>query len=372
MNGLLTGLVTVLVFGGVVLVHELGHFLAARRCGIHVEEFSIGIGPALWSRVKNGTRYSVRLLPLGGYNLFTPLDEDEDADAEDAERPQPKAELRPVLAYSGDAAFPAVLDGQDFEQASAWQRFFVTLSGAAMNFLLGFVVLLVVVCSQTVMGGTTVADFQAGAKSAATGLQVGDTILQVDGKTCRSMKSLLLRFDGSEATHRMVVLRDGEVVELPAVTVVGTVDENGVPMSATDFLVARVRKTPYRVLAETVDLFGYYSGAILGSFGQMVTGKVGVEELSGPVGVASAVSAAVQFGWREVLSLMALLTINLGIFNLLPVPALDGFKLLFLAIEGLTGYEVPPKVQGAINLAGMAMLMGLMILVTMQDIGRLL
>lgn len=84
------------------------------------------------------------------------------------------------------------------------------------------------------------------------------------------------------------------------------------------------------------------------------------------------VSAAVQFGWREVLSLMALLTINLGIFNLLPVPALDGFKLLFLAIEGLTGYEVPPKVQGAINLAGMAMLMGLMILVTMQDIGRLL
>ena len=137
MTALLTGLASLLVFGGVVLVHELGHFMAARHCGIHVEEFSIGFGPRLWSKTKNGTTYSIRLLPLGGYNLFsTPPPEDDD-EAEEGEIP-PKPPRKTAL-------FPLAVSGQKFEDATAGQRFFVTLCGALMNFVLGVVVLLVLV-----------------------------------------------------------------------------------------------------------------------------------------------------------------------------------------------------------------------------------
>ena len=120
-------------------------------------------------------------------------------------------------------------------------------------------------------------------------------------------------------------------------------------------------------------MFRYYSGgAILGGFWELFTGKAGVEELSGPIGTVSAVSQAVRYGWRDALSLMALLTINVGIFNLLPIPALDGCKLLFLLWEALTGHPVPERAQGFVNTAGMVALLWLMLLVTMQDISRFL
>ncbi|MEE1424314.1 M50 family metallopeptidase [Gemmiger sp.] len=360
MTALLTGLASLLVFGGVVLVHELGHFMAARHCGIHVEEFSIGFGPRLWAVQKNGTTYSLRLFPLGGYNLFSqPPEEDADPPAEESAPPR-KAAL-----------FPLTVSGQQFEQATAWQRFFVTLCGALMNFLLGMAVLLVLVLSQGRLGSTTVADFGENAKSAAV-LQKGDVLLQVDGKPCRTVYALSDLFDGTEKTHTMKVLRGGKVVTLPAVTVSPTLDENGRVQYATDFRVAAQPLSVHSTLAMAGELFRYYSGAILGGFWQLFTGKAGMEDLSGPIGTVSAVSQAVRYGWRDVLSLMALLTINVGIFNLLPIPALDGCKLLFLAWEGLTGHPVPLRAQSFINTAGMVALLWLMILVTMQDITRFL
>lgn len=360
MTALLTGLASLLVFGGVVLVHELGHFMAARHCGIHVEEFSIGFGPRLWSVQKNGTTYSLRLFPLGGYNLFSqPPEEDADPPAEESAPPR-KAAL-----------FPLTVSGQQFEQATAWQRFFVTLCGALMNFLLGMAVLLVLVLSQGRLGSTTVADFCENAKSAAA-LHKGDVLLQVDGKPCRTVYALSELFDGTKKTHTMKVLRGGKVVSLPAVTVSPTMDENGRVQYATDFRVAAQPLSVHSALAMAGELFRYYSGAILGGFWQLFTGRAGMEDLSGPIGTVSAVSQAVRYGWRDVLSLMALLTINVGIFNLLPIPALDGCKLLFLAWEGLTGHPVPLRAQSFINTAGMVALLWLMILVTMQDITRFL
>ncbi len=363
MTALLTGLASLLVFGGVVLVHELGHFMAARHCGIHVEEFSIGFGPRLWSKTKNGTTYSIRLLPLGGYNLFsTPPPEDDD-EAEEGEIP-PKPPRKTTL-------FPLAVSGQKFEDATAGQRFFVTLCGALMNFVLGVVVLLVLVLSQGRLGSTTIADFSDGAKSAET-LQTGDTILQVDGKACWTIYTLADFFDGTEKTHTMKVLRGGEVVTLPAVTVGPTLNEDGSVSYGTDFRVAAQKLSVHSVAVVTGEMFRYYSGAILGGFWQLFTGQAGMEELSGPIGTVSAVSQAVRYGWRDVLSLMALLTINVGIFNLLPIPALDGCKLLFLAWEGLTGHPVPDSVQGFVNTAGMVALVWLMVLVTLQDLTRFL
>lgn len=360
MTALLTGLLSVLVFGVVILVHEWGHFWAARHCGIRVEEFSIGLGPKLFSWEKGSTRYTLRLIPLGGYNLFsTPPEEEEGTVAP----PVSSSTRRKGL-------FPAVVDGQEFEQAGVWQRFFVTLWGAVMNFLLGFVVLLVLVYSMANLGGTTVVQFIDGAASATTGLQEGDTILRVDGGSCRTANSLAAYFDGTQQEHTMTVLRDGELVTLTGVVVAPTTDEEGNILSGVDFRVAAVPKTLRNVLVQTREFFGYYSTAILGGFWQLATGQVGMEQLSGPIGTVSAVSQAVQYGWRDVLSLMALLTINVGIFNLLPVPALDGCKLLFLLFEGITGRAVPQRFQIIINTAGMVALLWLMLLVTMQDITR--
>ena len=363
MTALLTGLASLLVFGGVVLVHELGHFMAARHCGIHVEEFSIGFGPRLWSKTKNGTTYSIRLLPLGGYNLFsTPPPEDDDEAEEGEISPKPPRKT---------ALFPLAVSGQKFEDATAGQRFFVTLCGALMNFVLGVVVLLVLVLSQGRLGSTTIADFSDGAKSAEA-LQTGDTILQVGGKPCWTIYTLADVFDGTEKTHTMKVLRGGEVVTLPAVTVGPTLNEDGSVSYATDFRVAAQKLSVHSIAVVTGEMFRYYSGAILGGFWQLFTGQAGMEELSGPIGTVSAVSQAVRYGWRDVLSLMALLTINVGIFNLLPIPALDGCKLLFLAWEGLTGHPVPDSVQGFVNTAGMVALVWLMVLVTLQDLTRFL
>lgn len=362
MTALLTGLASLLVFGGVILVHELGHFMAARHCGIVVEEFSIGFGPCLWSKTKNGTTYSLRLFPLGGYNLFSRPEED--SDDSDDEKPRSKKPRKTAL-------FPLAVCGQRFEDATAWQRFFVTLCGAMMNFLLGIAVLVVLVVSQGRIGSTTVADFGADSKSAAA-LQVGDVILQVDGTPTRTVYTLSAAFDGTEATHTIKVLRGGEVLTLPAVTVAPTRDADGNIEYGTDFRVASQPLRIRSVAAATGELFRYYSGAILGGFWELMTGKVGMDQLSGPVGTVSAVRQAVKYGWRDVLSLMALLTINVGIFNLLPIPALDGCKLLFLLWEALTGHPVPDNVQGFVNTAGMVALMWLMILVTMHDITRFL
>ncbi len=344
MTALLTGLASLLVFGSVILVHELGHFMAARHCGIHVEEFSIGFGPRLWSTTRDGTTYSVRLLPLGGYNLFSPLpdgeDDEEDESGESAPPPAPKPRKTTL--------FPLVVSGQKFEDATAWQRFFVTLCGALMNFILGVAVLLVLVLT---MG----------------------KVVQICSNPCWTLYDITdMFYTGEEETCNVVVLRGSEVLELQDVTFTPTRDADGNVLYGTDFRVEPMKKDLRHVVVMTCDMYIYYSRAILGSFFDLLAGKVGVEELSGPLGTVSAVNQAVHYGWREVLSLLALLTINVGIFNLLPIPALDGCKLLFLAWEGLTGHPVPPRVQGVINTAGTVALVWLMILVTMHDISRFL
>ena len=365
MTALLTGLVSLLVFGAVILVHELGHFLAARHCGIHVEEFSVGFGPKLLQRRHGSTLYTLRLFPLGGYNLFSPLPEETDEDEENAPAPQPAANPR------RRSLFPVVVQDQPFEEATAWQRFIVTLCGALMNFVLGFVVLLVLVITSGKLGSTTVAQFTDNAQSYTDGLREGDTILKVDGQVCRTIGDLSGHFDGTTQTHDFTVLRDGQIVQLPGVTVGPSTDADGNTI-AIDFRVAALSKTPRHVLQRTGTLFRYYSTAILGGFWQLATGQVGVEELSGPIGTATTIGQAMQYGWQDVFSLLALITINIGIFNLLPIPALDGCKLIFLLIEAVFGRAVPQKLQMVVNTAGMALLLWLMVLVTMQDLTRFL
>lgn len=196
MNFLLTAIVAVLVFGTVVLVHEAGHFFAARHCGIHVEEFSIGFGPALWSTVRGGTRYSVRLLPLGGYNNLAGETPEESEDPDEQERAEPAKKqdaAASVHTYDPHAPlFPLTVDGKSFVEASPWQRFFVIAAGALMNFVLGFILLLVLVASGSAVTSKIIYDFQGeNPKSQASGLQVNDEIMSVNRHFCFTAEDVM-------------------------------------------------------------------------------------------------------------------------------------------------------------------------------------
>lgn len=367
MTGLLTLLVSVVVFGVVVLVHELGHFLAARRCGIHVEEFSIGFGPAVWSHSKNGTRYTVRLLPLGGFNMLAGEKPEEDEE-EDGQAPA----APPPPAYRADAPlFPAAVCGKAYAEASPWQRFFVIASGALMNFVAGLALLLVLAGTEDVLTSCVIYDFTDNAASHQTGLQEDDQILAVNGHRCFVIQDVFYELQRTaDYTADFTVLRSGRRVVVPNVAFDTVTDENGDTQMQLDFRVYGIAPTPRSVGRAALANFAYYARSILRGFIDLATGRTGINELSGPVGVVSAVGQAVQYGWRDVLSLAALLTINLGIFNLLPIPALDGFKLWFLAFEGITRREVPAAIQNGLNTAGMVLLLWLMLFVTMQDIGK--
>ena len=377
MTALLTIVAAILVFGIVVLVHEWGHFRAARRCGVRVEEFAIGFGPAIWKRTgKDGTLYSIRLLPLGGYNMMAGYIDPDNLEEDESGRirVRPDAESQPPIKKPrGAPVLPDAIDGKTYPEATAGQRFFIIASGALMNFVLGFVLLVILVCMQDAITSKIIYGFSDGALSQQTGLQAGDEIVAVNGHYCFTANDIVYELQRTENyTADFTVMRSGEITQVPGVQFATRTDENGNTTMVLDFTVYGIAKTPKTVVRAAFNNFMYYARVILRSFVDLATGRVGVTELSGPVGIVSAIGTAVSYGLADVLSLAALITVNLGIFNLLPIPGLDGCKLIFIAIEGVSGHAVPEKVQGAINAAGMILLLLLMVFVTFQDVNRFL
>ncbi len=341
MSTLITILAAVLVFGTVIFVHEGGHFVTAKLCGIRVNEFALGMGPKLLQLGKGETRYSLRLLPIGGFVSM---------EGEDEESDDPRA----------------------FQRAKVWHRAVVIAAGAIMNLILGFLVLCIAVCCDEVITSRTVSSFYENASTQATGLQVGDTILSVNGRKCYIADDILYEFARLDSgTAEMVVLRDGQKVTLPAVTFATKPVEDGMDQIVIDFTVLPIEKTVGTVISEAWNWTVSYARLILLSFVDLITGRVPVNSLSGPVGIVSTIATAVSYGIQPLLLLLALITVNLGIFNLLPLPALDGGKLLLLAIEGIFRKPVPEKYEIIINTAGMVLLMLLMLFVTFNDITRL-
>ena len=379
MNFLLTAIVAVLVFGTVVLVHEAGHFFAARHCGIHVEEFSIGFGPALWSTVRGGTRYSVRLLPLGGYNNLageTP-EESEDPDEQERAEPAKKQDTAAASVHTYDPhapLFPLTVEGKSFVEASPWQRFFVIAAGALMNFVLGFVVLVGLIAAQNEpITSKTIYAIQDGALCGQTGLQAGDKVLAVNGRRCFVANDILYELVRTQSySADFTVLRDGQKVQLPGVQFDTWQDEQGETHMSIGFSVYGLEKTPGNVLREAGNSVLYYGRIVFTSLVDLVRGRESINNLSGPVGIVSAIGQAASYGWQDLLELLALITVNLGILNLLPFPALDGGKVVFLIIEGVTGHAVPEKLQSMLTLATFGLLFGLMIFATYNDILRLI
>lgn len=346
-----TVIASLVVFGVVIFLHELGHFTTAKLVGIQVNEFALGMGPRLLSFLKGSTRYSLRLLPIGGFVAM----EGEDGEEEDDESLPPLPDDAPR--------------GKSFQQVSVGRRAIVIAAGAVMNLILGFVLLVILVCSQQVITSKTIAEFR-GENAPQTGLEVGDTILAINGRRCLIANDVVYEMARSRnATADFTVLRDGEEVELQDVTFATPLeDSEGMTI---DFVVLPVEKTVGTVLQEAANWTVSYARLVVMSLVDLVTGRVAMTELSGPVGIVQVINDAVSYGVTQVLNIMALITINLGIFNLLPLPALDGGKLVLLLVEKLRGKPLPAKYEGMINLVGFAALMLLMLFVTYNDIGRL-
>ena len=366
MSFIITILAALLVFSAVIAIHEFGHFTVAKLCGIQVNEFSIGMGPVLWKKNHKGTQYSLRALPVGGFVALEGEESPESQQAEAAhtvqEQPAPETEasVQPT--------------GVPLNEAPVWQRALVMVAGAVMNFVLGFVVLVVLIAAQNEpITSKTIYAIQDGALCGQTGLQAGDKVLAVNGRRCFVANDILYELVRTQSySADFTVLRDGQKVQLPGVQFDTWQDEQGETHMSIGFSVYGLEKTPGNVLREAGNSVLYYGRIVFTSLVDLVRGRESINNLSGPVGIVSAIGQAASYGWQDLLELLALITVNLGILNLLPFPALDGGKVVFLIIEGVTGHAVPEKLQSVLTLATFGLLFGLMLFATYNDILRLI
>lgn len=338
-----TILLTVLTISFLALVHELGHYLTARKFNVAIKEFAVGMGPKIISRTskKTGIVYSLRLFPIGGFVAMS--GEDEESDDENALNKKP-----------------------------VWQRMIITAAGSVMNILTGFVVMAFIVSFSPTLAGTTVAQFTEGNISAQAGLMIGDEIVKVDGDRVSIADELSyeIMHDATKPID-IVVKRGGKLVTLEDVTF-PTITEEGVVFGMPDFKVQIEEKNIITVLKHTWLRSLSTVKMIWESLIDLIGGRYGIESVSGPVGVATAVSTAAKSGASNFFYLVVVIAMNLGVFNLLPFPALDGGRLVFQLIELIRRKPLKPEVEGYIHFAGIVVLLLLMVLITFKDIFKLI
>lgn len=355
-------LLAILVFCVIIIIHELGHFFAAKACGIYVKEFAIGMGPVILRKKGKETDYVIRLLPIGGSCSM----EGEDGGYEDA-----------VFYDDGNI----IVDTKErnpraFNSKPVWQRMCVILAGPVMNLILGFVVVIVMLCSSEVIATTTINSFKDDAISSSS-LMVDDKIISIDGMHVFSSSDIVYKLQSSDRRNEagnlvfdFKVKRAGETILLKDVEFM-TTDKDDSTGIYFDFVVDRLEKNFGNILSESVGETCSTARLIIMSLIDIVRGKYGINDMSGPVGVVQVVSESVSYGLSTFLYLVSLITINVGVFNLLPIPALDGCRFLFLVIEAIRRKPLKPQVEGMVHFVGFALLMLLMIVVTFNDIFKL-
>ena len=355
-----TIILAVLVFGFLIFIHELGHYATARIFKVTINEFSIGMGPRLLSRVskKTGIRYSLALLPIGGFVAMAGENGEED-------------EKNPID------------DPNRFDKKPAWQRFIITAAGATVNIVAGFLAM-IIVTAITVMPSTTVGSYELDdgttlkdklgyeVSVADSDIEVGDQIIKVGDKRIRIYDELTYEImrAGYEPLD-VTVIRDGKEIVIEDV-VFPTVESQGQLFGTIDFRVKRAEKNLGSVLSYSFRNSFLIVRMVWESIYDLATGRYTLGAVSGPVGISTAIGDAAQAGFASLLSLTTLISINLGVMNLLPIPALDGGRLITVLFEMITKKRVPPKVEGIINAVGLALLLGLSLIVMVKDVIQLI
>lgn len=337
-----TFIASVLVFGLLIFIHELGHFFVAKRVGIMVHEFSLGFGPKVFGHKRGETIYNLRLLPLGGFVRMAGMDPNEQ---EDNGIPIDRA----------------------FNNKTAMQRFAVVIAGSLMNFVLAIVLFAFIFMWQGMPYVTTeIGGVVKGFPAEKAGLRVGDRIVAVNNTTVEDWNKLVLETNKHPGEPlSLTVQRGPEQVKLSITTAKDETGQYKIGITPTEPLVKKLN--PLAALAAGTSFTFQICGLILTFIGQMFTQQVPVE-LGGPVRVVSEIGKAAAFGNYQLMQLAAFLSINLGLFNLLPIPALDGSRALFLVWEKVSGRPVEPSKEGFIHLVGFGLLLLLMVVITYNDI----
>ena len=317
MNPVVTALLAILVFGFLIFIHEFGHYIFARIFKVSITEFSIGMGPKLvwYDSKKTGIRYALSAIPIGGYVAMV---------GEDAESDDPNA----------------------FNKKPAWQRLIVTVAGAVINILAG-VIAIIIFASIANIGSTTVYDFpetEYEISSADSGLQSGDRIIKVGSKRVNNADTLYYEItrNGNKPVD-LTVVRDGVEITLEDV-VFPTDTVSGQVFGIMDFKVYAQRKTFGSVLGYSLSKSVLTVRTCWESIYDLITGRYTFEAVSGPVGISEAIGDAAAYGFTAVLNIVSLISINLGVMNLLPLPALDGGRTVMILVEMITKKKLPPNV----------------------------
>ncbi len=348
-------LAAILVFGVLIAVHELGHFMAAKACGVRVNEFSIGMGPTLWKKQKGETQYSLRLFPVGGFCAM----EGEEEDSDD----------------------PTALNNQGF-----WAKLLIFAAGAAMNFIAGLLIILVLYADAQAFYVPVVAGFADGCPlESADGLQEGDRLLRIDGEKVYvySDISLLMGLNKTGAFD-LQIERNGEVITLRDFTMERReyTDQNGKAYTGYGLYFGAEEATLGRKLSYSWNNAMDFARLVRLSLQMLVTGQAGVKDLSGPVGIVSTMTqvgeqaATTRAAVENIAYLAALIAVNLAVMNLLPLPALDGGKIFFLVINAVSMQlfkkQIPAKYENYIHFAGLILLLALMAVITFSDVWKLI
>lgn len=380
---LVTVLVTLLIFLVMITLHEFGHFIVAKMLGVDVLEFSIGMGPAIFKKQGKNTLYSVRIFPIGGYCSL----EGEDGGSEKKSA---------------------------FCNQKLWKRFLVVSAGAILNLILGFVLFAVFVGMTSPFSSNTIGKVDERSYLAQSGALAGDEIVAINGSKVNFYNDITLYTEGftKDTDFNLTVKRNGEKINftvkpseskttvtygenyIDVVDIINGREESyrqelaggAVPQDyvGKTFTTSRLiigfepkkeEVTAFNILPQAWHYTVYITKSIYTAFGQLITGRAGLDDMAGPVGVAQVVDGAVKSGEQSginILLIMAMLTVNLGIFNLLPLPALDGGRLFFMIIELFRGKPVPPEKEGIVHTVGLILLLALAVVVCFNDILRLI
>lgn len=346
-------IIAIIIFGILIAIHEFGHFTAAKLCGVKVEEFAIGMGPALFKKQKGETVYALRILPIGGFCAMAGEDEESD-------------------------------DPRAFTNQGFWKKFVILCAGSFMNLVLGIVLILIMYAGAQAFVTPTIDHFMDGCPYEGTeAMQAGDTFYSIDGQRIylvSDVSSFLMRGDG---VYDIFMLRDGEKVELKDFALTTkTYAEYANDGPKYGFVFGYTEATFGAKLEYTWNTTLEFSRLVWLGLGDLINGKVGLKDMSGPVGIVDMMNEVGQQAEStkaaadNLLYISAFIAVNLAIMNMLPIPALDGGRVFLMIvtviIEAVSHKKLDPKYEGYIHLGGMVLLLGLMALVMYNDIAKLI
>jgi len=381
MQAIITIIAAIFVFALVIFIHEFGHFLFAKLFGVRVNEFAIGMGPTLVKKQGKETLYSIRAVPIGGYCAMEGENESSD-------------------------------DPNAFGNKKVWQRVIIVCGGAVFNVILGFILYLIIIGVNPTITTPGIEAFTPNSALQAAGAQKGDQIVKINDTDVniyedisffmtrakgnpilvtldRGNKEVTLTVTPTKVTETYQYMKDkviytmkqnGKVISTQTITdqktLKGVTDKIGQTESASRYMLgfdpADVKTTFSSLICSAFYNTLFICKLVYTSLFELVTGQIPISQVSGPVGIIGSISTAAKYGFITLLRFLAMIKINLGVFNLLPIPALDGGRLVFLIYEGIARKPVPPKKEGLVHMIGFIVLIGFIIFVSFSDILKLL